>query len=207
MIYNSYEEAINVQNSTIYKNIKHVSSEKQIYIKNKHCYSYAYSRLQIKRSATNIFVTFVVNECIIFSCTAGSAGMKKKERRWRHAAFQAGKLFGKFASDYIKRRKARYIFNRVIAVLKAPASFLRMFFMACKESIMKRISRINKKAVKKHIKGIKSIKNKTDSILRKFRKLITYAALRKPIVRNAGRMYGHILKNNTALLHVPYYKN
>ena len=41
--------------------------------------------VKIKRSATNIFMTLTYKKRIIFSCTAGSAGLRKKERRQRHA--------------------------------------------------------------------------------------------------------------------------
>ncbi len=63
---------------------KSVYSMRRLHIpfeKNKHISSSVRSYLQIKKSATNLFITFYTNDKVIYCCSAGKIGLKKKERR------------------------------------------------------------------------------------------------------------------------------
>jgi hypothetical protein len=128
-----------------------------------------HSYLQIKRSVTNMFVTFVVGGNVIFSCTAGSSGLVKKERRLRRAAYESGTLFGKFVSDYILRSKATaaFLFSDVIAVLHAPISFFRLFLSSFKASYTKLMRKLsNKMRIKKH----ENVKKEKKLLIRKYKR-------------------------------------
>lgn len=141
-----------------------------------------------------MFVTFIVNGSIIFSCTAGSAGMRKKERRLKHSSFQCGTLFGKFVRTYTKRRKVSYIFNNIITVLHAPVSYLRAFIIAFKESLHKKMYKRNKKALIRQRHELKKVNNFSIILFKKLHSLVRYNNIRDHIGTNCYRMYNNMYK-------------
>ena len=170
-----------------------------------------HSYLQIKRSVTNMFVTFVVGGNVLFSCTAGSSGLVKKERRLRRAAYEAGTLFGKFVSDYILRSKATaaFLFRNVIAVLHAPISFLRLFLFSFKASYTKLMRKLSKKM---RIKNNKNVKKEKKLLIRKYKR---YELIVRRRIHDRAKYYLHdaytlnyvnVLKYYSGALYVHAYK-
>lgn len=170
-----------------------------------------HSYLQIKRSVTNLFVTFVVGGNVLFSCTAGSSGLVKKERRLKRAAYEAGTLFGTFVSDYIlsSKSKSAFLFRNVIAVLHAPISFFRLFLFSFKASYTKLMRKLNRNMrIKKH----KNVKKEKKLLIRKYKKYTRLARRRihyrtRYSVHYANTLsYVNVLKYYSGALYVHAYK-
>lgn len=83
--------------------------------------------LLIKKSVTNLFISFSFNGFVLFSCSAGSSGLKKKERRRKFAASNIGKLFCKFVRYYYKTSNDFTPFRNIILHLQAPISYFKLF--------------------------------------------------------------------------------
>ena len=83
--------------------------------------------LQLKKSETNFFCCFSFNDQVLFSCSAGSSGLVKKERRRKHAAYVVGMHFCKFIRYYYKTKKNFSAFRNIIVLLRAPISFFKLF--------------------------------------------------------------------------------
>lgn len=83
--------------------------------------------LLLKKSATNFFVSFSFNGLVLFSCSSGGAGLKKKERRRRHAPSEIGQKFTKFVRYYYKTNKSVEPFRRVLVHMQAPISYFKLF--------------------------------------------------------------------------------
>jgi hypothetical protein len=166
-----------------------------------------HSYLQIKKSVTNFFITFVVNGDIVFSCTAGSVGLIKKERRLRTAAYESGKLFGKFASEYIYREKTKSAFLSIIAILHAPISFLRLFIMSFKFKYITAARNLEKRERRGYINSLYIDKK---IFLEKYK---TYRALFNNNIYIDGfhnydkHIYVNILKRYNDVLYVKSYKS
>ena len=163
--------------------------------------------LQIKKSVTNLFITFVVNGDVVFSCTAGSAGLIKKERRLKTAAFESGKLFGKFANEYIYREKTKSVFRSIIAILHAPISFFRLFIMSFKSKYI-RVARKLEKRLRKEYRNIFYIDKK--NLLAKYKayRAIFYNKIYKDGFLNSEKhIYVNLLKRYNDVLYVKSYKS
>lgn len=81
----------------------------------------------IKKSVTNIFFSFSFDGSVLFSCSAGSAGFKKKERRRKHASSQIGSKFSKFVRYYYKTNRDFTPFRNIVVHLQAPISYFKLF--------------------------------------------------------------------------------
>lgn len=81
----------------------------------------------IKKSETNLFFSFSFDGFVLFSCSSGSAGLKKKERRRKHASEKIGYKFSKFVRYYYKITSEFTPFRNIIVHLQAPISYFKLF--------------------------------------------------------------------------------
>jgi hypothetical protein len=86
-----------------------------------------FSVLRIKRSVTNYFISFTFNGTVLFSSSAGSAGLPKKQRRTSYAAIAMSNKFCKYIRYYYKSNSDFSPFRNIIVALAAPISFFKSF--------------------------------------------------------------------------------
>jgi hypothetical protein len=86
-----------------------------------------YSYLHLRRTSTNLFVSFVHNNRTIFSCSAGSAGLLKKNRRSKVASVEVGIFFCKFLRFLERLHLNLSVFYNIIVVLRAPMKVFKSF--------------------------------------------------------------------------------
>lgn len=98
--------------------------------------STTYSNLRIRKTETNLFVTFSINGIVLFTCSAGGASARKKNRRRRLAANSIGSRFAGFMR-YMSKRGRSHIFRNIIIVLHCPVSFLRSFMQGYRYAVYK----------------------------------------------------------------------
>jgi hypothetical protein len=116
-ILNKYVEALEF---LLIKKKKKVGIKKRISLYSEETNAVMHSELRIKQSVTNVFMTFSANGLVLFSCSAGSAGMKKKERRRKQAMNAMSESFCKFVRYYLRTNGDFSIFSNIIVFLNAP---------------------------------------------------------------------------------------
>lgn len=85
------------------------------------------SELHIKQTVTNMFITFSVDGSVVFSCSAGSAGLRLKERRMRNAIDALSEEFCKYVRFCVSSNADLCMFSNIIVVLNAPVVRFRSF--------------------------------------------------------------------------------
>jgi len=103
--------------------------------------------LFFKRSATNFFVTLFAHGKVLYSCSSGLVGLKKKQRRWSNAAFLIGSHFFTFMKHYLSVRSGTSVYRNkplgnIVVVLRSPVYLFTLFYISFSRSYKKIITQI-----------------------------------------------------------------
>jgi hypothetical protein len=140
----------------LFKKKKNMDIRKRIFPSSEIRQAVQYSELRIKKSVTNYFITFSAKGKVLFSCSAGSAGKKKKERRRKDAINAMSQAFSKYVRYYVRTHKDYSIFRNIIVFLNARVYRFKLFLRSIKYD-MRKLTRRKNKAV---IRSNKLISNK-----------------------------------------------
>jgi len=91
--------------------------------------------LFFKRSATNFFVTLFAHGKVLYSCSSGIVGLKKKQRRWSSAAFLIGTHFFTFLKNYLSFRSGTTVYRnkplgKIVVILRSPWYLFNLFYIS-----------------------------------------------------------------------------
>lgn len=91
--------------------------------------------LFFKRSATNFFVTLFAHGKVLYSCSSGIVGLKKKQRRWSSAAYLIGTHFFTFLKHYMSFRSGTTVYRNkplgnIVVILRSPLYLFNLFYIS-----------------------------------------------------------------------------
>jgi hypothetical protein len=95
--------------------------------KKKKISEFTFPILLLRKTTTNYFISLSFHGIVLFSCSSGSAGMRKKYRRRHSSADVMGVQFCKFIRYFYKKQRTLFHFRNMIVVLSAPIWFFKSF--------------------------------------------------------------------------------
>lgn len=104
-----------------------------------------FSVLHIRKTATNLFVTFSVNHKVLYSSSAGSSGVRSKARRKNNVLDSLIISFKKFVRYYVRTHDDFYVFRDIIVRFNAPIKLVKSFVRQVRKYIRKHLIRHNEK--------------------------------------------------------------
>jgi hypothetical protein len=150
-----------------------------INVKNVH--TLKHSILNIRKSATNIFITFSVNNIVLFSSSAGSAGSEKRARRVNLAIKALCDSFERFIRYHLRTSETVSIFNNITVHINAPIQI-------CKSFIYRIRSFLRKVSIDKNM----------DVLLKRHNESISYQRKLKTSKRNRKTRKQQLLSNTNS---------
>jgi len=102
-----------------------------------------HSVLHIRKTATNFFITFSVSNKVLYSSSAGSAGVVGKKRRRFDVVDAVSKSFQKFVRYYVRAYDEASVFKGIIVRVSAPVKLVRWFLRNIRRYFIEITSRHN----------------------------------------------------------------
>lgn len=126
-----------------------------------------HSILNIRKSATNMFVTFSVNDVVLFSRSAGSVSSVKKERRLNSATSKLGESFNRFVRYYIRTGASLSVFSNITVQFNAPMRIVKSFMYITRNFLRSEVRKHNRNVLLSVHKQYRALARETQNNIRR----------------------------------------
>jgi lipopolysaccharide assembly outer membrane protein LptD (OstA) len=125
----------------------HMNIQQRILSNHDNIQGVPYSILNMRKTASNLFVSFIVNNKVLFNSSAGSAGIKRKERRRDSAVYALASSFNKFVRYYVSTHVNLSLFRNIVVHINAPVKLVRLFMRIVRSYIRNMAINHNKEVI------------------------------------------------------------